>query len=493
MLYKKGLIAISADEFSRTIKAYYWTQDIRLIFEGVWLPFGYYLEGLALMVWNNLFMAPRITTLTASILATVAVYFLAIALFDNKKIAVIAVLIAIFNPIVNLYSYLPFVCMYHCAAIVWSFVFFQYWLRRRQARFLLFTSITLFIASGFRYESWFFIAPYSIYVLFLALKRLKSQWKQSVCFLAIATIPVIFCLSWMTAGFLRSGHIMESHQIREEYFQKSPNITKGDGFLSQTMVLPKEFISINFFIITALVLMFLFILFLNRKNSGMFFNSKNIIIHSAALLTVFFVLCCYMGFAGPPLIKDRIIIPFFLGLLPLGGWVLSRLFTLFSGSKKNLVVNSAIAVVVVLFVIIFQGKGLFGIPKNSLANETRLGFEIKNLIEDCVIKDNEKILLQLQYWGYRGIVVGSNNPDIFIFDGHVNPLINHGKNFSAIKEYHRSILAFNPAIIKGYIEKNNVHYAVVRGYGPLNNLSKSVKIKVLSQKGYWLLVKILGE
>ena len=99
-------------------------------------------------------------------------------------------------------------------------------------------------------------------------------------------------------------------------------------------------------------------------------------------------------------------------------------------------------------------------------------------------------MTQHGYWGYRGIVVGSSNPDIFVFDGPINPLEHHEKNLSAVKKYHKSIFQSAPQVVAKYVKRNNVKYVALRGARYVHNLKLAVNAKVLSRRGHWYLLEV---
>lgn len=489
LLYKNGFIAISADEYSRTIKAYYWAQDPRLVFEGLWMPFGYYIEGIVLKFWNNLFLAPRITTLIASIFAVTGVYFLSLVLFDSKKVGLVAVLLSLFHPAVNWYSYLPFVSMYHGATLIWGFIFFHYWLRQKKTKFLFLTAVMLLFCSGFRYESWFFVACFSFYMLFLSFKNLKIDWKRSASFILLSIIPAIFCLIWVVASSLRSGNVLELHHIRGRYF--AGLVDKGGEFLSKVVAIPREFLSKEFIVFSILIFVSIGVLFITKKRVKIRpYNLKYIIFHVVLILLVICMICFYVGITGPPGVRTRIIVPYFLILLPLCGWSISLLFENITPNKSIHSLTVISGLIIILLLVTYEIKDIFNYPPSQLFNETHLGFDLKETIEENPLEPEEKVLLQLSYWGYRGVVVGSNNPNMFIFDGPENPLVNHGQNHVVVKKYHRSIFASHPKVIQDFIRKNNIRYAAIRGVVPLKRLAMSTKISLISQQGYWYLLEI---
>lgn len=545
-LYKSGFVAISADEYSRTIKAFYWLKNPRLIYEGIWLPFAYYVEGICLFFWNNLFLVPKISVLLASIIAMIALYFLALSLFKRQDIALLTLSLTLFHPEIIWYSYLPFVSMYYVASILCALTFFILWLRYRKDSFLILTSISFFISSGFRYEAWFFILPYSLYLGLIAIKNFKENRKKSLFYLLLAFIPWLFAISWILMSIIKKGHLLHAYKVREEYLNKSV-FKKHGSFFSLFMFFPKIFLTPNFRAITILIILSLVIFFIYNALKRELLSEKSRLILFPIGVTMFalFVLCSYTGFSSPPMITTRIILVYFIALTPLAAWLLTSLLDskylpkwlgllscilliFLCGLSLNqiyktsniLLTNNYLfkflystALIIIIFIliqreaiitkilhllipifivitIVSQIQTTYKYPTNSLVNETHLGFDLKDRIKNHPLKKGEKVLLQLNYWGYRGVVVGSSSPDLFVFDGPFNPLEAFGKNMSATKKGHKSIFMNSPQNIVKYIRYYNIRYVVLKGTLFAEKLRKAIQTREISRRGDWFLFLI---
>ena len=87
-LYRQGFISVAADEFARGIRAAKWAENphinILTDVQGIWLPLEKYLNGLLLLVWPDVILAPRVTVFAASCLLLVTMYLLTYYLFNSS-------------------------------------------------------------------------------------------------------------------------------------------------------------------------------------------------------------------------------------------------------------------------------------------------------------------------------------------------------------------------------------------------------------------------
>ena len=182
-LYFVGYSAYGADDFARSLTADYWLYYRRfdLGWEGWlglggsgWLPFSDYLFGLALAIYRDIYLTPKIVNLALSAIAVVAVYLLGRQLFGRAAGFFAACLFA-FQPwhvwlgISGMTSDLSSVVL-----VALFGVFLVRWLETDTARDLLAAAAFLGVANGFRYENWFFSCVFSLFLLFIVSDALET-------------------------------------------------------------------------------------------------------------------------------------------------------------------------------------------------------------------------------------------------------------------------------------------------------------------------------
>ena len=182
-LYFVGYSAYGADDFARSLTADYWLYYRRfdLGWEGWlglggsgWLPFSDYLFGLALAIYRDIYLTPKIVNLALSAIAVVAVYLLGRQLFGRAAGFFAACLFA-FQPwhvwlgISGMTSDLSSVVL-----VALFGVFLVRWLETDTARDLLAAAAFLGVANGFRYENWFFSSVFSMFLIFVVNDTLET-------------------------------------------------------------------------------------------------------------------------------------------------------------------------------------------------------------------------------------------------------------------------------------------------------------------------------
>ena len=192
-LYLLGYRAYAGDDFSRAVKADDWFQHVMLSLDlTAWLnlgraqlPFPDYLFGLALALYRDVYVTPKIVNLLLSCIVVVVAYLLGRELFGRAAGLFTAVVCA-FQPwtiwlgLSGMTSDLPSVIMISLFGL-----FLLRWLETNHSASLLAAAGCLFVAAGFRYENWFFSVVFSLFLVyrFIAAMRIGRLTQQMAVFL----------------------------------------------------------------------------------------------------------------------------------------------------------------------------------------------------------------------------------------------------------------------------------------------------------------------
>ncbi|MEW6145751.1 MAG: hypothetical protein AB1598_12105 [Thermodesulfobacteriota bacterium] len=146
-LYRIGFLSVSADEYSRGITAARWALDGTIptaIYMSNWLPFETYLNGLALMVWDNVIWTPRITAFLFS--CFLLVYFIKLVqhLFGRLPVTFLAGLLLVFNPWFIWLSGTPMLDIYYLAPFVAGLYYISKWVSERRGLYLVIGGLLFF-------------------------------------------------------------------------------------------------------------------------------------------------------------------------------------------------------------------------------------------------------------------------------------------------------------------------------------------------------------
>lgn len=158
--YHLGFVAVSADEYSRGITAARWALDGDLptvLYTGTWLPFELYLNGLSLMIWDNVIWTPRITAFLFS--CFLLVYFLKLVqyLYKLYSVTLIAGLLLTFNPWFIWLSGTPMLDIYYLAPFVGGLFYFLKWTDTNSDRCLVISILLFAFSTGFHVQSWILV------------------------------------------------------------------------------------------------------------------------------------------------------------------------------------------------------------------------------------------------------------------------------------------------------------------------------------------------
>lgn len=161
ILYQRGFLRVSADEFARGNIAAQWALQPRFdLLDGppsAWLPFEKYLNGLLLTVWPDTILAPRVTVFLSSCLVLIGLYVLVYYLFDSFPIVMLTSLFVVFQPWYVWLSGTPMLEMYYLAFYLAGLLFLVVWLKDERRGFWVLAGGSFLIASGFHVQSWIMI------------------------------------------------------------------------------------------------------------------------------------------------------------------------------------------------------------------------------------------------------------------------------------------------------------------------------------------------
>jgi hypothetical protein len=160
ILATQGFISVSADEFSRGLRAAKWALQPSLSIADVsdlWLPFEKYLNGTVLMLWPDAIWAPRVTVFVASCIVLLALFALTRYLFKSFLAAALAAVFVTFLPWYTWLSGTPMLEMYYLAPFISGLLFLIIWLREGRRGYWMWAGLCFALATGFHVQSWIFI------------------------------------------------------------------------------------------------------------------------------------------------------------------------------------------------------------------------------------------------------------------------------------------------------------------------------------------------
>ena len=177
-LFRQGFVSVSADEFTRAIRALNWynhlTFDFLRDFTDVWLPFEKYLNGIALKLYPEVIITPRITVFLFSCLATVGLFILFKLSFDSYLIAILGTSIISFQPWFVWLSGTPMLEMYYFPFLFFGIAFIIHWLKNEKRWYAYLAGLCFLVGSGFHIQSWIFINLINLLVFTFLLTKIRN-------------------------------------------------------------------------------------------------------------------------------------------------------------------------------------------------------------------------------------------------------------------------------------------------------------------------------
>jgi dolichyl-phosphate-mannose-protein mannosyltransferase len=341
-LYLIGYRAYSGDDFGRALKSYQWLQAIDKGFDlTTWLnlgtpqlPFPDYLFGLALALYRDVYITPKVMNLFLSSIVVIVAYLLGREIF-GRTAGLFAAILCAFQPWIiwlglsGMTSDLPSVIM---IALFGLFLF--RWLETNQTASLLAAAGCLFVAAGMRYENWFFVVVFSLFLVyrFISDARMGRLTRQAATIIVSAlVIGNAFPIFHMAASYYLLGDLIPAMQGEQgwgyEFFW--PQIMHTDSFKGSAGA-PIIKINMVLWALTAFPLEIAaavggIALFL--KSNG----RKSPRVYLLIIVTTFLLFAA--AFKGRlPVFStgERFFVPYIILLLPFAGFLLVRLFQAYS-------------------------------------------------------------------------------------------------------------------------------------------------------------------
>lgn len=352
-LYLIGYRAYIGDDFARALRADRWLQAIGNGFDlTTWLdlnlgmpqlPFPNYLFGLALGLYRDLYITPKFVNLLLSSIAVVALYLLGRKLF-GRTAGLFAAILCAFQPWIiwiglsGMVSELPSVIM-----VTLYSLFLLRWLETNHSVSLLAAAGCLFVATGIRFENWFFSVVFSLFLVyrFISDARRGRLTGQAATVIASALVMAnAFPILYMAASYYVLGDLIPGMQgWGYDFFW--PQIMHPDSFryaagapvAKVNMVL----LALGAFPLEIAVAVGGIALFLKSN------ERKSPRVYLLIIVTTFLLFTA--AFKGRlPLYSngERILLPYIILLLPYAGFLLVRLFQTYSRGRSGYAIFAAL-------------------------------------------------------------------------------------------------------------------------------------------------------
>ena len=415
-LYRQGFVSVAADEFARGIRAAKWAEhpsiDILVDVQGTWLPIEKYINGLLLLIWPDVILAPRLTVFIASALLLITIYLLTYYLFDHFAIAVLSSLFIAFFPWYVWLSGTPMLEMYYFTCFFAGVLFLMIWLREGRKRYWLWAGLCFLLASGLHVQSWTFINLVNLLTLPHLYKFFRRKEYGNVSRLIAFYIlgnGLIICFTLIE--FLQTGTVfafLSSHTSYSKWFYNGYDVS----ILKKLLYYPKLIIHHSSAVIWVNLGIALF--FLRREQDRLWKLSPLIFAMLALLLN-----SVLNVFSGPPSAAPPryslfyvIILSFYMAYstyyLFMLGWKQSHSFTKYP--------PIVLSIFLFMYGLWWGGTRIFDYPQGMSMDSVKIGSELNLLLDERL----GIYMIELRYWDYLAVNLTSHYYDEMVFDREQN-------------------------------------------------------------------------
>lgn len=449
---------VDADAVSRIFLSHDWKNNPHWIATSVWAPFHFYLNGAALMIWDNVIYTPKLVNIIFSVGTLFPFYFFTKREF-NAQGAIIATIFFGLCPILFRNSFMGLSETPYLFFLVVSLNLISKAIHENSTKTIILAGLALTVSAGFRYEAWFLLLLLSFLLLFI-------DWKKAFIFGAVAMIfPVIWMYSEWHATGLFPFSLEGSTGIK---MSKGMNVAANNVHLDLESILRRIwFFPFSWLIAVGIPVVYLLIkpLFVD------IFKKSTVSLHRlwALLFVITLLFFIYNALQGALLIQHR-----FIGTLVV--FSLPFIAVYFEINRKRRIRKALIfGAVTVGMSLIYNTSGIAPIPR--LKDQHKATF-IREL--NLKLQPNDKLVIDFIGWDYSYyylLKANLNRSNILIVeDPNVAALPTDRIEKILSENGNVYILENKTSDFKQYLKtKNNLQIVTLKGQPEEYNIYKSTQ------------------
>ena len=452
VIVSRGFISVSADEFSRGIRAAQWTTqphfNMLADMKETWLPFEKYLNGLFLLLWPDVIWAPRVTVFIASCLVLIALFMLVYYLFDNFLVAALAGAFVVFQPWYIWLSGTPMLEMYYLACFLGGLVFLVIWLNEARRGYWFWAGCCFMLASGFHVQSWVFISVVNlITVVYLCRYVSHKQPGRLLRLVGFYILANSFIITFAIIEFLNTGHLfsfLSKHTSYSKWFYEGYNV----AILEKLLYYPKLIIHNSSGVIWILLLLALAFLLRDRACKWKLFPLAiavlALIINSA--MNVFSV----PATAAP----ERYSLFYVIMISPYLAYGTYRLSTFGRQWSSRLMAYTSVVLSVALF-LYGMWWGIIRIPDFPLGmskDAIQTGYYLDKVLGQNESDKMARYMVELRYWDFLAVKLTAKHYDAVVYD----------REYDSFNRNTSSIFSERIADVCASLTSQNIRYIALR-------------------------------
>jgi len=230
-----------ADSISRSFISLNWSFHPVLVWHpnsdtSVWLPLQFYINGLWLMLWDNVRLVPRLVSLAASLLSLPLFFGLTTRLFDREKAFFATACFSLYALHIKFGNIAGSESLFILCMLAVMYAYHRF-LSRAGASEIIGLAAAMLLAAMIRFEAW--ILPPFIFIALIINARLTVTPRRGRLIIGalLASIPAaLFMLVWMMGSFREYGDYLYSlHAASSEHIDLTQRAIGQMGNLKTTL------------------------------------------------------------------------------------------------------------------------------------------------------------------------------------------------------------------------------------------------------------------
>jgi len=410
-LYSLGFLSVSADEYSRGVTAARWALDGTVptaLYMSHWLPFETYLNGLSLMVWDDVIWTPRITAFIFS--CFLLVYFIKLVqhLFGSSTVTLLASLFLVFNPWFAWLSGTPMLDIYYLSPCVVGLYYLTNWISAPRDRYLVAGGLLFFFSTGFHSQSWILVNVVNLYLCYFGWRMLGDRdYGGLVKLVGFFILGNLFIIIYLPIEYHSTGKWLDMFHGHAEFtkdFYNGYNV----GIFQKLAYYPKLVALTGNVLWIFLPIGLYWLGSRKRKDVTLFPFAVGLL--TLAFYTVFNVLS--VPAAAAP---GRYSLPFTILFVPYAALGIHALFT-DSGYFPGVRLRRAAAAILVIFILSLNLLKTLDYQVKSAKAAVSIGRYMKESLEKEGADPDETVMVELAYWDFYYVKLAARHFDRVRYD-----------------------------------------------------------------------------
>ncbi len=212
-LFEAGLFRLTSDESARILTAWHmsWSNALEPF---LWPPFYKLFVGSALKLFPSIFITPRALVCLAGLLSLLSLARLATALFQDRRISLITVILAVLAPQRLLFSVVPLSDIYYFLFVITAAACTAEWIRTQRTRALFLGCACVLLAESVRFEAGLFALFLEALLLYRGLLR-RELPLPTLC--GASFVLFIFPALWALNSYLWYGSLSNINVAAQQF------------------------------------------------------------------------------------------------------------------------------------------------------------------------------------------------------------------------------------------------------------------------------------